>query len=118
MQNPPPVGLNNSDAELVDINADGLPDVVYSPSNGYRFYLNRGQGRFAAEPIFPEQSPGDRISNPNTSMVDVTGNGQVDLVFKDSRRFHYYPGDNASTWELGSRIDYNISPNFALNPLV
>ena len=28
--------------DLVDINADGLPDLVYTPEDGqHRFYLNR-----------------------------------------------------------------------------
>ena len=48
--------------DLVDINADGLPDLVYTPEDGqHRFYLNRGHGRWQAEPLLPQNSPAERL---------------------------------------------------------
>ncbi|MEZ4681023.1 MAG: VCBS repeat-containing protein [Caldilineaceae bacterium] len=50
---------DNPDADLVDINADGLPDVVYTPEDGqHRFYLNRGHGRWQIEPLLPQELAG------------------------------------------------------------
>ncbi|MEM7533265.1 MAG: toxin TcdB middle/N-terminal domain-containing protein, partial [Chloroflexota bacterium] len=115
MQNSPPVGLSNPDVELVDINADSLPDVLHSPASGHHFYLNQGNGHWASTPTHPAQSPGSRLSDATTSMVDITGNGRVELVVKESNRFYYYPGSLDYTWEQESRIDYNITPNFTLN---
>lgn len=71
---PRPVVLTNRDADLVDINAAGLPDLVYTPENGHhRFYLNRGHGRWQAEPLLPESSPAERLSNPNVRMAPTGG---------------------------------------------
>ena len=65
MQNPPPLSLFNPDADLVDMNYDGLPDIFYTPSTGgHRYYVNRGNGSWAVTPVYPAQSPPDRLSSP------------------------------------------------------
>ncbi|MFN8445750.1 MAG: toxin TcdB middle/N-terminal domain-containing protein [Caldilineaceae bacterium] len=119
MQNPPPVALTNRDADLVDINADGLPDVVYTPEDGqHRFYLNRGQGRWQVEPVLPENSPGERISNPNVRMADMDGDGVVDLLVKASSAgapLYYYSNKTGSEWQQTDRVDFGPAPAFDLN---
>ncbi|MCP4541745.1 MAG: hypothetical protein GY832_31825 [Chloroflexi bacterium] len=119
MQNPPPLSLFNPDADLVDINYDGLPDVVYTPADGHRFYINRGDGRWQATPEYPAQSPADRLFSPSTMMADMDGNGQADLLVKagsgSGAPFYVYAGQPGCAWEQGDRIDYNLSPNFGLD---
>ncbi len=120
MQNPPPVTLTNRDVELVDINADGLPDIVYTPEDGqHRFYLNRGQGRWQSEPVLPQNSPAERLSNPNVRMADVNGDGRVDLLVKagitTDTPFYYYSNHGGAAWSAGERVDFGPSPAFDLN---
>ncbi len=119
MENPPPIGLTSPDADLVDINADGLPDVVYTPSGGHRFYLNRGEGRWQATPEYPVQSPVDRLSSPSARMADMDGNGQVDFLIKagstSGAPFYYYDGQPGRYWEQDDRVDYNLTPHFGVN---
>ena len=119
MTNPPPVSLLTADADLVDINADSLPDVVYTPSAGHRYYLNRGPGRRQADPVYPNLSPLDLLSNLNVRMADMDGNGQVDLLVKPASGytgpFYYYAGHAGRLWERGDRITYNLNPGFDLS---
>ncbi len=119
MQNPPPLGLTNPDADLVDINADGLPDLAYTAAEGHRFYLNRGLGRWQVEPVYPTQSPPERISNPNVRMADMNGDGRVDLLVKSGATagapFFYYTNKRDGEWEKNGRIDFGPSPGFDLN---
>ena len=120
MQDAPPVALTNPDADLVDINADGLPDIVYTPaSGGHRFYLNRGAGRWQAEPVIPANSPAERISNPNVRMADMNGDGRVDLLVKagatSGAPFYYYASTPEGEWTSESRVDFGPSPAFDLN---
>ena len=118
MINPPPVTLTNPDADLVDINADSLPDVLYTPSEGLRFYLNQGNGQWKIGAMQPERVPGDRLSSPNTRMADMDGNGRVDLVVKTGStaadQFYYYAGQPGGRWDLRDRVNYNLIPAFAL----
>ena len=119
MQTPPPVALTNRDADLVDINADGLPDLVYTPEDGqHRFYLNRGHGRWATQPIIPDNSPAERLSNPNVRMADMNGDGRVDLLVKASGTgapLYYYRNQPGADWEKDDRIDFGPAPAFDLN---
>ena len=120
MQNPPPVGLTNSDAELVDINADGLPDLVYTPADGqHRFYLNRGHGRWQAKPVLPAQSPPERLSSPNVRMADMDGDGRVDLLVKAGSTagapFYFYTNQLGGEWKKDGRVDFGPAPAFDLN---
>ena len=119
MQNPPPLGLTNPDADLVDINADGLPDLAYTAAEGHRFYLNRGKGRWQTEPIYPTQSPPERISSPNVRMADMNGDGRVDLLVKAGDTagapFYYYTNKADGEWEKDGRVDFGPSPGFDLN---
>jgi RHS repeat-associated protein len=119
VENPPPVGLTSPDTDLVDVNGDSLPDIVHTPEQGHRFYLNRGMGRFQAEPVFPSQSPPDRLSSPGARMADMNGDGQVDLLVKAGTTagapFYYFAQAAGRPWEPGDRVDYNITPAFTLD---
>ncbi|MEZ4864233.1 MAG: toxin TcdB middle/N-terminal domain-containing protein [Caldilineaceae bacterium] len=119
MQNPPPVVLTNPDADLVDINADGLPDLVYTPEDGqHRFYLNRGHGRWQVEPVLPQHSPAERLSNPNVRMADMNGDGVVDLLVKASGAgapLYYYSNKTGAEWQQNDRVDFGPAPAFDLN---
>lgn len=119
MQNPPPVGLRNSDVDLVDINGDALPDMVHTSNNGHRFYLNQGHGKWQQNIIFPTLSPAAKLSSPNARMADMDGNGEVDFVVKSgnlpSSPFFFFAGQPGHGWERTDRVDYNLTPNFKLD---
>ncbi|MBV7337572.1 VCBS repeat-containing protein [Chloroflexi bacterium TSY] len=120
MQNVPPVTLTNPDTDLVDINADGLPDIVHTAADGHhRFYLNRGHARWTTEPVIPDNSPAERLSNPNVRMADMNGDGRVDLLVKAGGTgnvpLYYYRNQPGADWEQEDRIDFGPAPAFDLN---
>ncbi|MCB0124793.1 MAG: VCBS repeat-containing protein, partial [Caldilineaceae bacterium] len=106
--------------DLVDINADGLPDLVHTPKRGgHRFYLNRGHGRWQPSPVLPAHSPTDSLSSPNVRMADMNGDARVDLLVKagstSNAPFYYYTNRGDSEWELDGRVDFGPAPAFDLN---
>ena len=118
MQDPPPIGLLNGDAELVDINFDGLPDVVYTPLEGQRYYINHGNGAWQASPVYPQQSPADRMSSPAVHIADMDGNQVADLLVKSGTGsgapFYYYAGQPGSL--LGACCPGRLLPQSRLRP--
>ncbi len=85
-------------------------------SAGHRFYLNRGRGRWDAQPIYPAQSPPDVLATAGVQLADMDGDSRADLLVKPGEtagaEFYYYPNRGGSAWELNSRIDFDFNPPF------
>ena len=87
-------------AEVADLNRDGLPDLVYSPmqGNSLQFYLNSGNRDAGGMPVFTEAGS---IPRPNSAWeacraVDLNGDQAVDLVVGD----HYLRNTNPAGWPV------------------
>lgn len=85
----PPVQLDGSlnkylspSFYVVDMNADGKPDVLLYPligsSNSMNLYLNTGGGTFAA-PAFLS-APGNSDNGLFATVADLNGDGRLDIV--------------------------------------
>ncbi len=83
-------GQNGDDfpgaAQVIDFNADGLPDLYASKHGGSDrfefdlFYRNLGKGRFERVALSEAESAGYPIQAQNSFLRDLTGNGRVDLI--------------------------------------
>lgn len=73
-------------AQILDFNADGLPDLYSSKHAGSDlfehdlFYRNLGKGKFERIALSEAQSAGYPIQAQNSFLRDLTGNGRVDLI--------------------------------------
>ena len=90
------LGWGTGDADLIDINGDGLPDVLDTTNGVHRFYLNQidsvffdpatrqeqGQHRFLAGFVSArdDEQSGARLSDPNVQTFDLNGDGLTDIV--------------------------------------
>lgn len=75
------LALKDTGARLVDINGDGLPDILLANSSNHNVWLNNGTGW---TPSAAWTIPGDftNAGYPDTGVrfVDIDGDGLVDLV--------------------------------------
>jgi len=102
MVNSPDISLKSGNADLVDINGDALPDVVYTPHDqavkNYKFFINDGNGSFEQEPHIASFMPYYFLDSKNVQMADMNGDGLADLLVKSSTStFGYYRSGN-DTW--------------------
>ncbi|MCZ7639105.1 MAG: hypothetical protein M5U12_25470 [Verrucomicrobia bacterium] len=95
-ENEPPWVMDNALVELVDLNGDGLPDLLKTDFGipGYhQAYLNRGEseseGRRVirwSEPLEVASATGDALNfglaSTRTHLADMDGDGLADLVHK------------------------------------
>jgi len=76
------------DAELEDLNGDGLADLVLVAGNEVRYWLNRNGASFDAEQsITSGQAAGDLpLKDASTTVLfaDMNGNGSSDVVWIDA----------------------------------
>lgn len=76
--------LGRPDTALVDMDGDGLPDVLQTNRSGHRYWKNLG-GRFAAARTLPDAPSGLYLGEPGVSFADLTGDGTADLFRADQR---------------------------------
>jgi YD repeat-containing protein len=70
-------------ARLVDLNGDGLPDIVQAISNGTttrRVWLNNGAGWTQADWIVPVDFTNNTFPDTGVRLLDIDGDGLPDLV--------------------------------------
>jgi hypothetical protein len=95
----------NSDVRFVDMNGDGLADVVYLTDEWAKIWLGRGDGTFV---YF------NRVAYPWTSLVsemssihivDMDRDGIQDLVRISAGNVSYYPGlPDGTFWPVGRMV--------------
>lgn len=114
---PPPAGLtlDNPNLDLIDIDGDGLPDLVHTdPLTGtHRFYLGRGGGQLAPEPVAPAASPPRYLQSNGVMMADMDGDGLSDLFVKGLAVFGWYRNRGQLAWEESDWIDASPVPGFS-----
>ncbi len=83
----PSVALNSSDVELIDMNQDGLPDLLNATSGSHRVHLNRGmndQGRLEWDTVgtLVGNAPGLNLGLPSVHLADHSADGESDFIHK------------------------------------
>jgi hypothetical protein len=114
------------DTKVVDVDGDGLVDVVYSSGTEYQtfFSLGRypnGDGQFghatwtgassadlSNDPVtacVPSSGTPVRLSDPDVMLADMNGDGYTDIVRVRPGDIRYWPGRGNGFWGTGDRDD-------------
>lgn len=107
------VDLRGGTADLVDLNSDGLPDLVDTRDGVHRVFTNQyttsGTQRFAQ----PEEAVvgGLQLASPTTEMFDLDGDGRSDMVDAETRLVLWNRGEG--TWQREESLDDLELPNLA-----
>lgn len=77
--------LNNPDFSLLDINFDGMVDIVSTNNKGISFWENRGNGNIRADysKYSTEMPYKYRFSDSNVAIGDTGGDGLPDIIISD-----------------------------------
>jgi RHS repeat-associated protein len=100
MKAPPGRTPGDPNVSLVDLNGDGLQDVLVAEAGAYRSYLNHdGVSWKPATSFSAEASPSFSLSSVGAQLADLDGDGAVDLVTKSgTSALRYFPGKDASSF--------------------
>ena len=108
------VSFAQREAELVDLNRDGLQDVLLYDSGHYVSYLDRGPGlpfgspeAFASPVFYPP------LNAPATRLADLRGDGSVKVLVEDTGSYYFRAFTSATT--VGVATNYLIPGSFLIS---
>jgi RHS repeat-associated protein len=117
-------GKDTLNTKVMDVNGDGLVDVVVSTGTEYQTFLSlgrlpQGSGQFGTgklasattstldtEPLrtcVPWSSTPVQLSDPDAQLADMNGDGLPDLVRLRRGDIRYWPGRGDGVWGTGER---------------
>lgn len=97
--------------ELVDVNGNGLPDLLQL--NGVaRYWTNKGGGKFSP-PKELNLAPSIQLGSPGVQFLDSNGDGRTDLFVNNGSVAGYFPGAFHQVWDSNSFRPYEQIPSFS-----
>jgi len=96
--------LNSPDTDFIDINADGLPDVLNTGFSPHRYWLNQGpdsngEVQFSTMRKMKTHSR-NRLSNPSVKWGDMNGDGKVNMLNVSRSASYIFKLDDSHNWQL------------------
>lgn len=94
-----PVALNLANTSLLDINANGLPDIVYRNRGELSFFNNVGNGQFSPQEQL-RKTP--NLLTANQTILQSNAKGILIENYTSGTQFKYAPGTNlfsSPSWE-------------------
>jgi RHS repeat-associated protein len=106
----PSASLASGKARLVDLNGDGITDVLETGDDFFALYY-RSNGGWSEEPqVVPAKSaPPVSFTDAHTRLADMTGDGLQDLVRVDGAGARYWPYLGNGLW--GDEIELQHPPS-------
>jgi hypothetical protein len=111
----PSFDLKDPEVKLVDLDGDGVTDVIRSGTRLECFFNDPHQGWTAGKTRWIERKelevfPNVNFSDPRVKWGDMTGDGLQDIVLVHDGNVEYWPNLGHGNW--GKRIHMQHSPRF------
>lgn len=108
------VSLAQGEGRLVDLNRDGLPDLLLEDNGKYASAVNRGPGtNFGALTDFTTAAFYPSLNDPATRLADLRGDGTLKVLVDDGGGVYYREFTSATT--LGPPVDFALPGSFPLS---
>lgn len=106
-------GLSASTLELIDLDGNGLPDIIEMNGGYIRYWQNKGNAEFSIPRLMEEGPGGLSLDDPDVQLVDADGDGRADLMVKKPGLTGYFPLNFSGKWDSESFRPQEIAPSFS-----
>lgn len=91
-------GVPGADYLVADLYGEGIPGILYSDSTTTLYWEANGNGVYSY-PEVPSRFPIDRdLAGGSATLVDVDGDGRLDIVVSNTARKGFYGNSNTGAW--------------------
>jgi RHS repeat-associated protein len=116
-QNLPNIDLNDPNVKMIDLNGDGMPEVLVTEENVFTWYRSEGRKGFVharrtVKPFDEETGPHIVFSDPKQTifLADMTGDGLTHIVRIRNGEICYWP--NLGYGRFGAKVSMDNAPVF------
>ncbi len=109
----PALGLSAPTMELIDLDGNGLPDIVEMNGSFVRYWSNKGGGEFHVPRLMEDAPSGLSLEDPDVQLVDADGDGRADLLSRKPGLNGYFPLDHGGKWDKEGFRPQRIAPSFS-----
>jgi RHS repeat-associated protein len=113
----PAVDISDPNIKFIDLNGDGMPDIVLSEEQVFTWYPAAGvcgydSPEMAPKPFDEEKGPAIVFADPVQSifLADMTGDGLTDIVRIRNAEISYWP--NLGYGIFGAKVNMTNAPLF------
>ncbi|MBC7535214.1 MAG: insecticidal toxin complex protein, partial [Ferruginibacter sp.] len=103
------IDTSNPNVKMLDLNGDGMPDLVISEENVFTWYPSKGIAGYdspelATKPFDDEKGPAIIFADSTQSiyLADMSGDGLTDIVRIENQRICYWP--NLGYGRFGAKV--------------
>jgi len=104
----PDITLSDPRVRLLDLNGDGITDILFDSGRGWLLYLREPNNTWSTYPrLLPANlTPPVSLTDPHIYLGDMTGDGLTDIVRVMGGSVTYWPGRADGGWNVA----INMSP--------
>jgi RHS repeat-associated protein len=95
-----PIGLDGSHYQWVDLDGEGVTGILTEQANAWFYKHNLGGGKFGPMQLVARQPSLAALSGGRQQLLDLAGDGQLDLVAFDGPTPGFYERTHDEDWEL------------------
>ncbi|MCP4200061.1 MAG: VCBS repeat-containing protein, partial [Proteobacteria bacterium] len=87
---PSQLTFQDGNSDFIDINSDGLVDILDTRNGQHTYYLNLGNGRYGSAKTM-QNAPFVELRSENSTLADLDGDGKTDLLNRSgASRWTFY----------------------------
>jgi RHS repeat-associated protein len=111
----PAVTPGDPDVRFLDLNGDGITDVLVDTGRSWLIYLRENTDTWSGRPVVlpPERTPPLSLADPHVYLADMTGDGLTDIVLARGGGVTYWPARADGGW--GTATELSPAPVFGRN---